>query len=80
MHRAAPLRPRPLWRYLWVLTLIALGMSWLTLVFVAYFTGLHEAGEVTGRARVAVDEDDGFGSLVWTRLVGPYPVVPDRNG
>jgi hypothetical protein len=27
-----------------------------------------------------VDEDDGFGSLVWTRLVGPYPVVPDRNG
>ncbi len=47
MHRAAPLRPRPLWRYLWVLTLIALGMSWLTLVFVAYFTGLHEADEVT---------------------------------
>ena len=47
MHRAAPLRPRPLWRYLWILTLVALGMSWLTLVFVAYFTGLHEADEIT---------------------------------
>lgn len=47
MHRAAPIRSRPLWRYLWVLTLVALGMSWLTLVFVAYFTGLHEADEIT---------------------------------
>lgn len=39
--------PRTLWKYLWVWSLLALGFSWLTLVVVAYFTGLHEADEIT---------------------------------
>ncbi len=39
--------PRTLWKYLWVWSLLALGFSWFTLVVVAYFTGLHEADEIT---------------------------------
>jgi len=39
--------PKPLWRYLWLWSLAALALSWLTLVMVARFTGVHEADEIT---------------------------------
>ncbi len=39
--------PRSLWLHLWLWALLALTAVWFTLVAVAYYTGEHEAGEVT---------------------------------
>lgn len=44
---AKPVAPRSLWRYLWWWVLLALTAVWFTLVAVAYYTGEHEAGEMT---------------------------------
>lgn len=38
---------RSLWRHLWQWALLALTAVWFTLVAVAYYTGEHEAGEMT---------------------------------
>lgn len=38
---------RPLWRYLWAWVLGALALVWATLVAVAWYTGNHEARELT---------------------------------
>lgn len=44
---AKPLGQRSLWRHLWQWALLALTAVWFTLVAVAYYTGEHEAGEMT---------------------------------
>ncbi len=44
---AKPVAKRSLWRHLWRLALLALAAVWFTLVAVAYYTGDHEAGEMT---------------------------------
>jgi two-component system sensor histidine kinase QseC len=49
MNRALP----PLWRHLWFWTLGALLVVWLTLISVAWYTGHHEAGEITDGQLVA---------------------------
>lgn len=52
---AADLPRQPaLWRYLWGWTLGALLVVWLTLVAVAWYTGHHEAEEITDGQLVAV--------------------------
>ena len=38
---------RLLRRYLWTWTLLTVVTIWLTLAGVAYYTGLHEADEIT---------------------------------
>lgn len=43
----APTPRRPLWRHLWAWTLGTLAAIWLILAAVAYYTGLHEADEIT---------------------------------
>ena len=43
----APPPPGPLWRHLWAWTLLTLVTIWLILAAVAYYTGLHEADEIT---------------------------------
>lgn len=45
---------RELWRYLWGWTLSALLLVWLTLIAVAWYTGHHEAEEITDGQLVAV--------------------------
>ena len=45
---------RELWRYLWSWTLGALLVVWLTLIAVAWYTGHHEAEEITDAQLVAV--------------------------
>ncbi len=51
----APEHPqRLLWRYLWNWTIGALLVVWLTLIAVAWYTGHHEAEEVTDGQLVAV--------------------------
>ena len=47
MTPSNPAAPRLLWRYLWAWTLLTLLTLWLTLAAVAYYTGLHEADEIT---------------------------------
>lgn len=42
-----PPSQRSLWRHLWMWALLALTAVWFTLVAVAYYTGVHEAGEIT---------------------------------
>ncbi len=42
-----PPSQRSLWRHLWLWALLALVAVWFTLVAVAYYTGEHEAGELT---------------------------------
>lgn len=44
----APTQQRHLWRHLWIWTLCTLTAIWLILAAVAYYTGLHEADEITG--------------------------------
>lgn len=48
-----PLRPRQLWRYLWLWALAALGLVWVSLVLVAWSTGRHEGRELTDGQLVA---------------------------
>jgi len=43
----------PLWRHLWLWALGALLVVWLTLIAVAWYTGHHEAGEITDGQLVA---------------------------
>lgn len=50
--RARLLQP-PLWRHLWLWALGALLVVWLTLISVAWYTGHHEAGEITDGQLVA---------------------------
>lgn len=59
-----------LWRYLWGWTLGALLVVWLTLVAVAWYTGHHEADEITDGQLVAV-------ARLWMRAA-PHdePVAP----
>jgi len=40
-------RRRPLWRHLWAWTLVAIAATWATLAAMAYYTGLHEADEIS---------------------------------
>lgn len=47
---------RLLRRYLWTWTLLTLVTIWLTLAAVAYYTGLHEADEITDGQLVATAE------------------------
>jgi two-component system sensor histidine kinase QseC len=73
--------PRPvqpaLWRHLWGWTLGALLVVWLTLVAVAWYTGHHEAEEITDGQLVAV-------ARLWLRAaphdepVDPQPVGQSR--
>jgi len=52
---ASDAHPRgALWRYLWNWTLGALLVVWLTLIAVAWYTGHHEAEEITDGQLVAV--------------------------
>ena len=52
-----PARPgRRLWRRLWAWTLVALLAVWATLAAMAYYTGLHEADEVSDGQLVSVAE------------------------
>lgn len=39
--------PASLWRHLWSWTLVAMVITWATLAGVAYYTGLHEADEIS---------------------------------
>lgn len=41
------LRHPPLWRHLWMWTLVAMTTTWVTLAAMAYYTGLHEADEIS---------------------------------
>ncbi len=47
MASANPVVPRSLWRYLWQWVLLALTAVWFTLVAVAFYTGYHEAAEMS---------------------------------
>lgn len=47
------LKPRQLWRYLWLWALAALGLVWVSLVLVAWTTGRHEGRELTDGQLVA---------------------------
>ncbi|WP_101050249.1 ATP-binding protein [Macromonas nakdongensis] len=51
-----PGAPRLLWRHLWVRTLLALLAIWFTLAGVAYYTGVHEAEEITDGQLVSTAE------------------------
>lgn len=55
-HISLPASPRLLWRHLWLWTLLTLLGIWLTLAGVAYYTGLHEADEITDGQLVAFAE------------------------
>lgn len=48
--------PRRLWRHLWAWTLFALLLIWCTLAGVAYYTGVHEAKEITDGQLVSTAE------------------------
>jgi two-component system sensor histidine kinase QseC len=63
-----------LWRYLWGWTLGALLVVWLTLVAVAWYTGHHEAEEITDGQLVAV-------ARLWMRAA-PHdePAAPQDVG
>lgn len=37
----------PLWRHLWAWTLVAIAAAWATLAGVAFYTGMHEADEIS---------------------------------
>ena len=62
---------RELWRHLWNWTLGALLVVWLTLVAVAWYTGHHEAEEITDGQLMAV-------SRLWLAAEpGALPVPPE---
>ncbi len=48
--------PRQLWRYLWGWTLLALLGIWAALAAVSYYTGVHEAEEITDGQLVSTAE------------------------
>ena len=50
-HHPAP-QP-PLWRHLWGWTLVAMAAAWAVIAGVAYYTGLHEADEISDGQLVA---------------------------
>lgn len=56
MSAPTPGAPRLLWRYLWAWTLLALLTIWATLAGVAYYTGVHEAEEITDGQLVSTAE------------------------
>ena len=53
MNTATPPARTPLWRHLWMWTLVAMAATWATLAGVAYYTGLHEADEISDGQLVA---------------------------
>lgn len=54
MTAPTPYPPGPtLWRHLWAWTLVAMAATWATLAAVAYYTGLHEADEISDGQLVA---------------------------
>lgn len=61
MNTAPPPAPtalvrRRLWSHLWAWTLVALLLIWLTLAAMAYYTGVHEAEEITDGQLVSTAE------------------------
>lgn len=56
MNGHGPTAPRLLWRHLWARTLLALLTIWVTLAGVAYYTGVHEAEEITDGQLVSTGE------------------------
>lgn len=55
-HAEPTHQTRALSRHLWQWTLVALAAVWFTLTAMAYYTGLHEAGEVTDGQLVSTAE------------------------
>lgn len=74
MPSEAPAVQPALWRHLWSWTLGALLVVWLTLVAVAWYTGHHEAEEITDGQLVAV-------ARLWMRAA-PHddPATPQGVG
>lgn len=68
--------PRRLWRYLWGWTLLTLLTIWLTLAGVSYYTGVHEAEEITDGQLVSAAElllrQAGLGEL------NPFDLTPQH--
>jgi len=70
MTNPTPYPPGPtLWRHLWAWTLVAMATTWATLAAVAYYTGLHEADEISDGQLVATAQR-------WLAL----PVLPTAQG
>lgn len=67
--------PRSLWRHLWQWALLALVSVWFTLAAVAYYTGQHEAGEVTDGQLVSTAE-----LLLHTAAIKSAPGAPVSLG
>ena len=71
-----PKAPRLLWRSLWGWTLLALLAIWFTLAGMAYYTGLHEAEEITDGQLVSTAEllvrQAGLGELY------PFDLTPHQ--
>lgn len=74
VHAQSATRLPTLWRYLWVWVVGALLVVWTTLLLVAWYTGHHEAEEVTDGQLVAV-------ARLWLAAVdGPTAVAPEAIG
>jgi two-component system, OmpR family, sensor histidine kinase QseC len=78
LWQVAAQKPPSLWRQLWGWTLVALGLTWVVLIAVAYYTGRHEADEL-GDGQMAA------AATLWLRLpqwpsdAAPRPTLGAEN-
>lgn len=68
--------PTPLWRHLWSWVLGALGLAWVALISVAYYTGLHEADEI-GDGQLEAAAHLWLAQPLWHTLDALAPPVAD---
>jgi two-component system sensor histidine kinase QseC len=75
---------RQLWRYLWAWTLLALLLIWVTLAGVSYYTGMHEAQEITDGQLVSTAQllvhQTGLGELETSDVVPPVAASSRTDG